>query len=51
VSTKVRALGEAALRVNDLAAMRRFYEDVFGFEPLGASDDGIRPANAHGYGA
>jgi catechol-2,3-dioxygenase len=50
VSTKVRALGEAALRVNDLAAMRRFYEDVFGFEPLGASDDAILYRIAPGHG-
>ena len=34
--TKVRALGEVALRVNDLASMRRFYEDVLGLQVLTA---------------
>ena len=50
MARKIRALGEAALRVNDLAIMRRFYEDVFGFEPLGAFDDAVLYRIAPGYG-
>jgi catechol 2,3-dioxygenase-like lactoylglutathione lyase family enzyme len=34
-TTAVKALGEIALRVNDLDAMRRFYTDTFGLEELG----------------
>jgi len=34
-STAVRALGEIALRVNDLDKMRRFYADTFGLEEIG----------------
>jgi catechol 2,3-dioxygenase-like lactoylglutathione lyase family enzyme len=49
-TSKVRALGEAALRVNDLAVMRRFYEEVFGLEPLGASDNGVLYRLGPGYG-
>jgi catechol 2,3-dioxygenase-like lactoylglutathione lyase family enzyme len=41
MSTAVRALGEVALRVNDLAAMRRFYEDVFNLEPLGSFENAV----------
>ena len=29
---RIKALGEVALRVNDLEAMQRFYEDVIGLE-------------------
>ena len=32
---RIRALGEVALRVNDLFKMKRFYEDVLGLEVLG----------------
>ena len=28
----VKSLGEVALRVNDLEKMKRFYQDVLGFE-------------------
>jgi catechol-2,3-dioxygenase len=31
----VKALGEVALRVNNLQLMKRFYQDVLGFEVLG----------------
>jgi catechol 2,3-dioxygenase-like lactoylglutathione lyase family enzyme len=48
--SRVRALGEAALRVNDLAAMRRFYQEVFGLEPLGAFDGGVLYRVGPGYG-
>jgi catechol-2,3-dioxygenase len=50
VSTKVRALGEVALRVNDFAAMRRFYEDVFGFELLGVFEHAVFYRIAPGHG-
>jgi catechol-2,3-dioxygenase len=41
VSSTVCALGEVALRVNNLAAMRRFYENVLGLWPLGVFDDAV----------
>jgi catechol-2,3-dioxygenase len=50
VSTKVRALGEVALRVNDLNAMRRFYEGVLGFEPLGVFEHAVFYRIAAGHG-
>jgi catechol-2,3-dioxygenase len=50
VSTKVRALGEVALRVNDLAAMRRFYEGVLGLEPLGVFEHAVFYRLAPGHG-
>jgi catechol-2,3-dioxygenase len=37
----VKGLGEVALRVNDLPLMRRFYEEVFGFEPLGEFEHAV----------
>ncbi len=33
--TAVKALGEIALRVNDLEKMRKFYADTFGLEEIG----------------
>ena len=36
--TAVRALGEIALRVNDLAAMRAYYAETFGLEEIGGTD-------------
>lgn len=50
MSSAIRALGEAALRVNDLPAMRRFYETVLGFEALGASDAAVLYRIAPGFG-
>jgi catechol-2,3-dioxygenase len=49
MTTKIQAIGEAALRVNDLPVMRRFYEDVFGLEPLRASNDAVLYRIAPGY--
>ena len=48
--TKIRGLGEIALRVADLAAMRRFYEDVLGLEVLGVFEKIVffRIAAGHG---
>ncbi len=37
----VRALGEIALRVTDLDAMRRFYEDVVGLELMKRFPDSV----------
>ena len=33
--TVVRALGEVALRVNDLHGMKQFYQEILGLELLG----------------
>ena len=33
--SRIKALGEVALRVNDLSVMKRFYQDVIGLEILG----------------
>jgi len=38
-TTAVRALGEIALRVNDLDAMRRFYNYTFGLEEIGSFEN------------
>lgn len=48
--TAVRALGEVALRVADLALMRRFYADVVGLDVLGESPEAVlfRVAPGHG---
>ena len=35
MGTAVRALGEIALRVNDLNGMRKFYAETFGLEEIG----------------
>jgi catechol 2,3-dioxygenase-like lactoylglutathione lyase family enzyme len=48
--TKVRALGEVALRVNDLDAMRQFYEGTLGFEPLGVFANAVFYRIAPGHG-
>jgi catechol-2,3-dioxygenase len=50
VSTSVRAIGEVALRVNDLAAMRRFYEEVLGLELLRVFDHAVFYRIATGQG-
>jgi catechol-2,3-dioxygenase len=46
----VKSLGEVALRVNDLQLMKRFYEDVLGFEVLGESATAALLKIAEGYG-
>ena len=46
----IRALGEIALRVNDLAAMQRFYADVVGLEVLGVFPKSVFFKVAEGYG-
>lgn len=39
---KIRALGEIAIRCRDLGAMRDFYQNILGLEPLtGNQSDGI----------
>jgi catechol-2,3-dioxygenase len=45
----VKSLGEVALRVNDLQRMKRFYQDVLGFEVLGESATGALLKVADGY--
>lgn len=47
--TAVKALGEIALRVNDLATMRRFYADTFGFGEIGDFDHIVFFRIADGY--
>jgi catechol-2,3-dioxygenase len=46
----VKALGEVALRVNDLQLMKRFYQDVLGFEVLGEFATAALLKIAEGYG-
>jgi catechol 2,3-dioxygenase len=46
----IKGLGEIALRVNDLAAMHRFYADKVGLELLGRSDRAVFFRIADGYG-
>ncbi len=46
----VRALGEVALRVNDLQLMKRFYQEVLGFEVLGEFATAALLKIADGYG-
>lgn len=46
----VRAIGEIALRVNDLQRMKRFYEETFRFTVLGASARAVFFDIAPGYG-
>ncbi|HET9359245.1 MAG TPA: VOC family protein [Vicinamibacterales bacterium] len=48
--TAVRALGEVALRVNNLAQMKRFYQDVLGLEVLGEFSQAALLTVADGYG-
>jgi catechol-2,3-dioxygenase len=45
----VKSLGEVALRVNDLELMKRFYQDVLGFDVLGESAAGALLKIAEGY--
>jgi catechol-2,3-dioxygenase len=46
----VKALGEVALRVNDLKLMKQFYQDVLGFEVLGEFGTAALLKIAEGYG-
>jgi len=48
--TAVRALGEVALRVNNLPQMKQFYQDVLGLEVLGESSAVALLKIADGYG-
>jgi catechol-2,3-dioxygenase len=45
----VKALGEVALRVNNLEQMKRFYQEVLGFEVLGESPAAALLKIAPGY--
>src|SRR5262249_32953704 len=45
----IKGLGEIALRVKDLGAMQRFYQDVVGLEVLGGSEYGVFFRLAAGY--
>ena len=46
----VKALGEVALRVNDLQLMKRFYQDVLGLQVLGQFASAALLKIADGYG-
>jgi catechol-2,3-dioxygenase len=46
----VKALGEVALRVNNLPQMKRFYQDVLGLELLGEFSTAALLKIADGYG-
>lgn len=46
----IKGLGEASIRVNDLNAMQRFYEDVVGLEVLRQEEDYVFFRIAEGYG-
>jgi catechol 2,3-dioxygenase-like lactoylglutathione lyase family enzyme len=47
---KVKALGEIALRVNDLDAMQAFYQDIIGLELMRRFPDSAFFRIADGYG-
>ena len=47
--TVVRALGEVALRVNDLHRMKQFYQEVLGLELLGEFPSAVFFRIAEGY--
>jgi catechol-2,3-dioxygenase len=46
----IKGLGEIALRVQDLDAMRQFYEQVIGLELLGRFDNAVFFKLADGFG-
>jgi catechol-2,3-dioxygenase len=46
----VKALGEVALRVNDLQLMKLFYQEVLGLHLLGEFPSGALLKIAEGYG-
>ena len=45
----IKGLGEASIRVEDLAGMRKFYEDVVGLEVLRQEEDYVFFKIAEGY--
>ena len=47
---RIRGLGEVSIRVNDLAAMCAFYENVVGLEVLRREESYVFFAIAEGYG-
>lgn len=46
----IKGLGEASIRVKDLGAMQKFYEDVVGLEVLRQEEDYVFFKIADGYG-
>jgi catechol-2,3-dioxygenase len=48
--SRIKALGEVAFRVNDLGAMKRFYQEVCGLEVLGEFPTAVLLKIADGYG-
>ena len=48
--SRVKGLGEVALRVNNLPRMQRFYQDVLGFPVLGEFPTAVLLKIADGYG-
>ena len=46
----IKGLGEIALRVNDLDAMQKFYQEIVGLQVLSKSDDAVFFKIATGYG-
>jgi catechol-2,3-dioxygenase len=46
----IKALGEVAFRVNDLARMKRFYQEVLGLDVLGETATACLLKVADGYG-
>ena len=49
-ASAIKALGEIALRVNNLQQMQQFYQNVLGLEVLGGSDAAVLLKVADGYG-
>lgn len=47
--TAVKALGEVALRVNDLSRMKHFYQEVLGLQVLGEFPTAVLSKIADGY--
>lgn len=47
---RIKGLGEIALRVNDLDAMQRFYQEVVGLEVMRRADNAVFFRIADGYG-